>query len=216
MLWLGFGFIILFLSACSSPLDSSTRGMSGDSEITARNIPDEPPKEQIISSIKESPSEQINVIIAANFPKVDEVTDGQTTAEIYATTQFHRDELSEQLTEKVEPKEISDEVDDTQMFIYPDYFITLKSSEADSSVLLIEVASEAFVERNYSPSFLSTYFTIRMLDSLFGNNWSSRRADACLTGDCYGGYSGKKRGSVMGTPNRGQSSYRGGGPGTGK
>lgn len=207
----------MLLTACSSPnLDSSTRGMGGDSEITARNIPDEPSKEQIISSIEESPSDQIAILIAANFPKVDEVTDGQTNAEIFATTQFDLAELSYHLTKKMEPDEISDVVDDSQMFIYPDYFITLKPSEADSEVLLIEVASEAFVERNYSPNFLSTYFAIRMIDSLFGNNWSSR---ACVTGDCYGGYTGKKsndRGSVFGTPNRGQSSYRGGGPGTGK
>ncbi len=197
--------------------DSSNRGMEENMEIMAEDIPEQSPKETILNNLKESPSNQIDAIIASNFPQVDVVMEDDSMAEIYATTQFQLNELSTLLTEKVQPNEVSEVVDDSQMFIYPDYFVTLKLSEADRDVLLIEVASETFVKRNYSPSFLSTYFTIRMLDSLFGNNWSSRRSQECVNHGCYGGYTGGYYGgSMSGTPNRGNSTYRGGGPGAGK
>lgn len=214
----GFILFLLLITACSSPItDSSNRGIEENVEITSENIPEQSSKENILNNLRESPSNQIDAIIASNFPQVDLVMEDDSMAEIYATTQFELNELSSLLTEKVQPNEVSEVVDDSQMFIYPDYFVTLKQSEADRNVLLIEVASETFVKRNYSPNFLSTYFTIRMLDSLFGNNWSSRRSQECVNGDCYGGYTGGYYGgSMSGTPKRGSSTYRGGGPGAGK
>jgi hypothetical protein len=207
---IGVLFTILILSACSSD-----RGMSQEVRITADDVPPEPSQNELISSIEQSPSEQIDAIIAANFPLMDTVSDDSgTTSEIYATTEFNLDELRAIITSAVEPDETSEVVDNQQIFIYPDYFVTLKPSEDDADVLLIEVASEAFVKRNYSPSFLSTYFTIRLLDSLLGNNWSSNRTQACQTGGCYGGYTGKQSDTSAGT--RGRSTFRGGGPGAGK
>ncbi|RKQ29879.1 DUF4247 domain-containing protein [Oceanobacillus halophilus] len=217
MLFIGLIFMILLLTACSSPID---RGIQQESAVTAADIPNEPSQNDIKNAISNSPSNQVDAIIAANFPLIDTVTEDGTSAQIYATTQFGLSELSSVLTSNVQPDEKSEVIDDQQVFIYPDYFVTLKPSEADEDVLLIEVASETFVERNYSPSFLQTYFTIRMLDSLFGNNWTNRRTQACLTGDCYGGYSGgsakSSKKSIFGTPGRGSSSFRGGGTGFGK
>lgn len=204
----------LLLSACSS-FDSSTRGMSDDVSITAADIPNEPDKDTIVAAISSSPSNDIADIIGANFSLVDVVTENSNTAEIYATTQFSLSELADVLTNAVTPDEVSELIDNQQIFIYPNDFVTIKESEADDQVLLIEVASESFVRENYSPSFLQTYFTIRLLDSLFGNNWSSQRSLACQTGDCYGGYSGRNA-TDYGTTRRGSSTYRGGGPSFGK
>lgn len=192
-------------------MDSSNRGIQQEMTITAENIPDELEKGDIEAAITASPSNQIDAIIGANFPLIDVVSDDSTSAEIYATKEFTLEELASLLTSKAEPEETSEIVDEQQMFIYPDYFVTLKPSADDANVLLIEVASEAFVERNYSPSFLQTYFGIRLLESIFGNNWGSR---SCVTGDCYGGYTGKK--PSVSTPNRGNTTFRGGGPGAGK
>ncbi|WP_087971915.1 DUF4247 domain-containing protein [Oceanobacillus rekensis] len=207
---IGILFTILILSACSSD-----RGMSQEIRITADDVPPEPTQDELTSSIQGSPSNQIDAIIAASFPLMDTVSDDSgTTSKIYATTEFNLEELAKVITSTIEPDETSEVVDEQQIFIYPDYFVTLKPSEDDADVLLIEVASEAFVKRNYAPSFLSTYFTIRMLDSLLGNNWSSNRTQACQTGGCYGGYTGKPSGASTGT--RGRSTFRGGGPGAGK
>lgn len=206
---IGILFTILILSACSSD-----RGMSQEIRITADDIPPEPTQDELISSIEGSPSNQIETIIAANFPLMDTVPDDSgTTAKIYATSEFNIEELRTVITSAVEPDETSEVIDNQQIFIYPEHFVTLKPSEDDTDVLLIEVAGEAFVKRNYSPSFLSTYFTIRILDSLLGNNWSSNRTQACQTGDCYGGYTGKQSGT---SKTRGNTTFRGGGPGAGK
>lgn len=217
MLLIGFLLMVFVLSACSSPFTSGVnRGMDQEITITAEDVPEELPADEIISSIQASPSDQIDAIIASHFSLMDTVAGEESTAQIYATAQFELEELASVITSAAEPKETSEVVDNQQIFIYPGYFVTLKPSEDDKNVLLIEVAEEAFVERNYSPSFLSTYFTIRMLDSLFGNNWSSSMSRTCQTADCYGGYTGKTSGSGMGTPNRGSTTFRGGGPGTGK
>lgn len=198
----GFILFILFLTACSSPMDNSDRGIQQEITITAESIPDESGKEEIEAAIAASPSSQIDSIIEANFPLVDVVTDESTTAKIYATKEFILEELASVLTSKVEPEETSEVIDQQQIFIYPDYFVTLKPSVDDENVLLIEVATEQFVQRNYSPSFLQTYFGIRLLDSIFGSNWGSQRNSGT-----YSGY---------GTPNRGNTTFRGGGPNTGK
>jgi len=206
--------MILLLAACSSD-----RGIQQESTVTADDVPNEPTKNDIRDAISNSPSSQIDAVIASNFPLVDTVTEDDTRAEIYATTRFGLSELSSVLSNSFQPDEKSDVIDNQQILIYPDYFVTLRPSGADDNVLLIEVASETFVERNYSPNFLSTYFTIRMLDSLFGNNWTNRRSQSCLNGNCYGGYSGgssSSKGSLFGTPSRGNSSYRGGGTSFGK
>ncbi|RDW16349.1 DUF4247 domain-containing protein [Oceanobacillus arenosus] len=201
------GFILfsLFLTACTSPIDGTDRGIQQEITITAADIPVESDKQVIEDSIAASPSNQIDAIIESNFPLVDVVTDESTSAQIYATKEFRLEELATVITSKVEPDEASEVIDQQQIFIYPDYFVTLKPSVDDETVLLIEVATEQYAERNYSPSFLQTYFGIRLLESLFGNNWGSFRNEP---------RSGTN--SSYGTPNRGNTTFRGGGPNAGK
>jgi Domain of unknown function (DUF4247) len=198
ILLIGLLFLIILLSACSS------RGMSGDA-ITAQDIPDEPSKDEITSIIKNSSNYEMDDIIEANFPLVATVEGDSSNADIFATTRFNLSELSSILTETIKPTEISEVKDNQQIMIYPDDFITLRESKADSNVLLIEVASDEFVRRNYSPNFLSTYFAIRLLDNVLGvDDWGRKYR---------GSYSGM---GGMDTPSRGNTTFRGGGPGSGK
>jgi hypothetical protein len=195
---IGLLFLIILLSACSS------RGMSGEA-ITAQDIPDEPSKEEITTIIKNSSNYEMDDIIEANFPLITTVEGDSSNAEIFATTRYNLTELSSILTETIEPTEISEVKDNQQILIYPDDFITLRESKADSSVLLIEVASDEFVRRNYSPNFLSTYFAIRLLnDVLDVDDWGRKHR---------GSYSGM---GGIDTPSRGNTTFRGGGPGSGK
>ncbi len=173
--------------------------------ITAEDIPDEPPKEEITTTIRNSSNYEIDDVIEANFPKVTSVKGDSSNADIFATTRFNLTELSSLLTETIKPTEISAVKDNQQILIYTDEFITLRESEADSSVLLIEVASDEFVRRNYSPNFLSTYFTLRLLDDVLDvDDWSKKHRGT------YSGMGG------LGTPSRGNTTFRGGGPGSGK
>jgi hypothetical protein len=198
ILLIGLLFLVIILSACSS------RGMDGGA-ITAEDIPDEPPKEEITTTIQHSSNNEIDDVIEANFPKVTSVEGDSSNADIFATTRFNLTELSSLLTETIKPTEISAVKDNQQILIYTDEFITLRESEADSSVLLIEVASDEFVRRNYSPNFLSTYFTLRLLDDVLDvDDWSKKHRGT------YSGMGG------LGTPSRGNTTFRGGGPGSGK
>ncbi|MBT2216580.1 DUF4247 domain-containing protein [Virgibacillus dakarensis] len=216
--FVGLLLIMLIATSCSSPFQEfSNRGMSEEEvTITTDDIPEEPDKQELISKIKGNTSEQIDDVIEANFSLMDVVSgEGNQHAEIYATKRFALSELATVLIDAMEPEKASEVKDNQQIFIYPDHFVTLKESEEDDNVLLIEVAEDEFVRRNYSPSFLGTYFTFRLLDSLFGNNWSNRRAETCRAGDCYGGYTGKGY-YPDGKPKRGNTTFRGGGPGAGK
>ncbi|WP_404453568.1 DUF4247 domain-containing protein [Virgibacillus necropolis] len=209
---IGLVIIMIIATGCSSPF-SNERGMSEDIEITADNIPEEPTKEEIINKIKNNTSNDIDDIIEANFALMDVVTVDSNEAEIYATKRFELSELSSVLSSTIEPDKMSEVKDDQQILIYPNYFVTLKVSPDDNDALIIEVAGDEFVRRNYSPSFLSTYFAFRLLDDVLDvDDWGKRRTRECKSGSCYGGYTG----GGYGTPYRGDTSFRGGGPGAGK
>lgn len=207
-------FIMIIATGCASPF-SNDRGIPEEVEITADDIPEEPSKDELIDKIKNNSSNDIDDIIEANFSLMDVVSVDSDKAEIYATKRFDLSELAETLSAAIEPDKKSEVKDNQQILIYPDYFVTLKVSPDDNDALIIELAGDEFVKRNYAPSFLQTYFTYRLLDSFLGNNWGSRRSQECRSGKCYGGYTGKGY-YPNGTPNRGSTSYRGGGPGAGK
>lgn len=196
MLCIGLLFLLLLLGACSSE----------DETIMAEDIPEEESQQEITTTIENAANENFEVddVIEAAFPLITNVEGDSDNAEIYATTRFSLQELSSLLTTGFQAEEISEVKDNQQMIIFPDYFVTLRENEADEDVLLIEVASDEFVRRNYSPNFLSTYFSIRLLESFLGNNWS--RND--------GGYTGM--GSMGESTRRGNTTFRGGGPGSGK
>lgn len=196
MLPIGLLSLIFVLAACSS---------GGIESITTADIPDEPAKNDTITSIKNATNLEMDSIIEAHFPHVYTVDGNGGTAKVYATQHFQLTELSSLLAETIEPMEISDVKDNQQILIYSDEFITLRESESDQDVLLIEVASDEFVKQNYSPNFLSTYFAIRILDDVLDvDDWGRRSR---------GTYSGM---GSLDTPSRGNTSFRGGGPGSGK
>lgn len=206
---IGLILIIIIATGCSS----NGKGIPDEVEITAGDIPDEPSKGEIIDKIENNTSTDIDDIIEANFGLMDVVTVDSDNAEVYATKRFELSELSSVLSSAIKPEKTSEVKDNQQILIYPDYFVTLKVSPDDTDALLIEVAGDEFVRRNYAPSFLGTYFAFRLLDNVLGvNNWNGKRSRECRSGSCYGGYTG----GGYGTPNRGDTSFRGGGPGSGK
>ncbi len=191
-------FLFILLSACSN-------GGNSAESITAQDVPEEPSKDHIIETIEHSSNYDIDDVIEANFPKITTIEGDSSNAEIFATTRFQLTELSSLLSNNIEPSEISEVKDNQQILIYQNEFITLRESEADTSVLLIEVASDEFVRRNYSPNFLSTYFTLRLLEEVLDvDDWGKKYRGT------YTGMGG------LGTPSRGNTTFRGGGPGTGK
>ncbi len=193
-----------------SVFDESSTVLKEDLEVSES-------KEEIVNKLKSSDSSDIDALISNNFPFVDSVIGEDTTANVYGTLNFEVEELADILADVKQPDEISDYKDGQQILVYPDKFVILKDSEEIDNATFIEVASEEFVKNNYSPNFLTTYFAIRMLDGLFGNNWVANRRSYCGTSDCYGGYSTTRsynKGDI--TKNRGLGTFRGGGPSSGK
>ncbi|AVQ99636.1 DUF4247 domain-containing protein [Oceanobacillus iheyensis] len=207
--WPLLGMVIIMLGVLAA---CGPGGMEQDANVSASDMPDEPSKSELAAAIESDNSNEIDDLVEEHFPLLDVVNGDTYEAEIFATQRFTKEELVSLFSSAIEPENVSEEKDNQQIMVYPNDFVTLKHSESDDNVILIEVASEEFVRNNYSPSFLQTYFTYRLLDSFLGNGWSNRRARSCQSGDCYGGY---KSGSY-GAPSRGSGTFRGGGPGTGK
>ncbi len=206
--------LTIILAGCGSDnvsiFDESSAVVQEDLEVAES-------KDDIINKLKSADNRDVETLISNNFPFVDSVVGEDTTANVYGTLQFEVEELAGILADVKQPDEISDYKDGQQILVYPGFFVVLKDSEDIDNATFIEVASEQFVRNNYSPNFLTTYFAIRMLDGIFGNNWVSSRRNHCSKSDCYGGYSTSRsynKGGV--TKNRGLGTFRGGGPSSGK
>ncbi|QXE01342.1 DUF4247 domain-containing protein [Terribacillus sp. DMT04] len=194
-------------------------GDSNNDAASISDIPDEPEKETVTSKFENSAGESIETLIDNNFYLLDVVSGERSgNANVYATRLYTVEELIELFKQTEGPDEISEKKNGQQIIIYDDVFITVKPSEEDSDVTLIEVADRTFVRENYSPNYLNTFFTFALLNSLFGNNWSQSRMNTCQNGGCYGGYTSANRTNDGGSGgvSRGNSNYRGGGPSAGK
>ncbi|SFM08364.1 protein of unknown function [Gracilibacillus orientalis] len=206
-------FFILLVGCNSGNLSA----FDESSSISEEDLQVAESKDDIIDQLKTSNNSDVEALISDHFPFVDSVTGEDTNANVYGTLLFEVEELADLIAEIKKPDEISDFKDGQQILAYSDLFIIIKESEELDNATFIEVGSEQFVRNNYSPNFLTTYFTIRMLDGFFGNNWVSNRRNYCGSNDCYGGYSTSRsynKGGV--TKNRGLGSFRGGGPSSGK
>ncbi|RCW62526.1 DUF4247 domain-containing protein [Saliterribacillus persicus] len=210
-------FLAIILAGCGSNALSNMSAFDESGAIVEEELEVSESKDEIIDKLKSNNNSDMEALISNNFPFVDSVVGDDTTANVYGTLQFEVEELADILAEVKKPDEISEYKEGQQILVYPDKFVILKDSEDIDNATFIEVASEEFVKNNYSPNFLTTYFAIRMLDGVFGNNWVSNRRNYCGTNDCYGGYSTSRsynKGGV--TTNRGMGNSRGGGPSSGK
>ncbi|UOQ50600.1 DUF4247 domain-containing protein [Gracilibacillus caseinilyticus] len=214
---IGLLFLCL-LVGCGSNSSSNLSAFNESNDISEDDLKVEESKDEVLNQLQNNSNGNLEALISNHFPFVDSVTGEDTTANVYGTLLFEVEELADILSEIEQPDEKSDFIDGQLILMYSnDNFIILKESEEIPGATFIEVASEQFVRDNYSPNFLTTYFTIRMLDSVFGNNWVTNRRSYCSSNDCYGGYSTSRsynNGNL--STNRGMGTFRGGGPSSGK
>ncbi|MFD1019029.1 DUF4247 domain-containing protein [Thalassobacillus hwangdonensis] len=213
------GVIVILIVFNAFGGDDASKGMSGAyEEATYGELPDEPSKSEITQSISQSSATNIESLIEENFPLLDKVRGENGLANVYMTREFEIPELTELISEKLEPDEISERVEGKQALIYPDQFIILKESTEEPDVVLIEVASDDFVRNNYAPGFFTGMLAYRILDDVLDvDDWHKKRRNQCKNGNCYGGYT-MYGGSFRSGDSGGLRGYdsRGGGPGTGK
>ncbi|GGH86705.1 hypothetical protein JOD43_003672 [Pullulanibacillus pueri] len=145
--------------------------------------------------------------------------DQEDTARLFTTKQSIQ-EVEQTLRKEIKPDRESKLVNDKQVLVYDDYFVTLTKDEKDPKQTNIEVATYGFVRDNYHPSFFDGLLTYAVLNHLFGiNNWANLQRQRCVTsGGCYQGYnkSGTHYKGPGSTPLFRSSLFRGGGPGEGK
>lgn len=163
---------VLVLSACGATNFQELADSSVTEESTASvdDIPDEPSQDEIISQIKNNEGNDVEEIISDNFYLLDVVSGENGNAHIYATQKFTIQELVSTITSVAPPEEKSEQKDNRQILIYPGNFVTFKVSEEDKETVLIEIASDEFVENNYSPNYLNGFFTFLLLNQMLGTN----------------------------------------------
>lgn len=192
------------------------RGMSDYEQL-----PSEPSKQSVLNQIQANSYPNAVTMVEKNFPLLDVVTGGATSnnqrSQIYVTQLFTLEELSKLITDKYKPDKQSEVLDNKQIFIYPNHFVTLRTSTDTPGAVFMEVATDEFVRNNYSPNYFNGFFTLLVLDRVLGvNDWGRQRNKACLTSDCYKGYTPTKKYRSGTTGTLRGSSVRGGGPSAGK
>lgn len=212
---------VLVLNACvplSSPESTNSEAETEEERASIENVPEEPSKEELIQSLERGSGSDVTAMIGNTFYLLDVISGEAEEAYIYATRQFEAEELASLIAELSTPEEISDFQENRQILIYENHFVTVKEAEEEPGSSIIEVASDQFVENNYSPNYFSGFFTFLLLNRMLGtNNWQNRRMEQCRNNRCYGGYSTSRSYNTNGSSSqRGISGYRGGGPGTGK
>lgn len=204
----------LFLNACAPMSYQELDGASETEPVTVENIPEEPSRQELTDSLERNSSDDIAAMLGNTFYLLDVVSGESEEAYVYATRQFSVQELANLVAELKVPEEISEFKENRQILVYDDHFVTFQQAEENEDITLIEVASDEFVENNYSPNYFNGFFTFLLLNRMIGsNNWSNNRMERCRNTQCYGGYSNSRS---YNTNNRGMSNYRGGGPGAGK
>ncbi|MFG6116618.1 DUF4247 domain-containing protein [Halobacillus sp. MO56] len=218
----GFGIIIivLFMNVFGGN-DDRSRGISGSSSdpaLTYDELPEEPSKESIISSLQQSEPSDAEELVSNHFPLIDTVRTDEGISRVYVTREFKIPELADLLAGTLKPDEKSDYNNNKQVLVYPDHFVIMKESEEEPGVVFIELSNDQFVRNHYSPGFFNGLLTYAVLNRMLNSsNWAENQAGRCrASNDCYGGYSmyGGYRSGDTGTF-RG-SAGRGGGPGAGK
>ena len=198
---------------------SPLRGMTGsNTEDTYNELPSEPSRSEILSTIRDTDVNSIESLVQQAFPLLDTVQTEQGISKIYMTKELTLPEVADELSDNIQPEEISERQSDKQVLVYPDNFVIIQESNSEPGLVTIELASDQFVKNNYSPDFfdglLAFYILNRVLDT---DDWFDKRKNRCQqTGNCYGGYGMYGGLNSGGSGSFRGSSNRGGGPGTGK
>ncbi|MEK4027105.1 MULTISPECIES: DUF4247 domain-containing protein [Bacillaceae] len=163
-------------------------------------------------------SVQIEDYISDNYSLIDVVrSQAAEDSYVYLAEDQQVKEVADELIQVQEPDEIGKYVNGKQVLIYDDQFVILTEAPKEPDQTLIEVSDQEFVRNHYHPGFFQGMLLGNMLSNMFGGGWDRDQRSRCnsaYNNDCYGGYGSTGRWNP-GAAGRG-STFRGGGPGTGK
>ncbi|HZG73553.1 MAG TPA: DUF4247 domain-containing protein [Chondromyces sp.] len=165
----------------------------------------------------------IEEYIQENYLLVDVLqsdVDSNGVSKIYRAENQDLSQVANELSEAVNPEEIGQQVEGKQVLVYDESFVFLSEDPEQAGDTLIEVSTTEFVRHHYSPGFFQGMLLGNMLSNMFGNDWERSQRNRCIQqgrDDCYRGYSSSGGGGYYGGGSIGRgSTFRGGGPGSGK
>lgn len=94
---------------------------------------------------------------------------GNETSYVYRAVGQTVPEVANQLIEKKQPQQQSEESTERMFLVYSDEIIHVQQADDDPADTLIEVDSKEYVRQNYSSSFLQGYLLASLLNDLFDN-----------------------------------------------
>ncbi|WP_068773705.1 DUF4247 domain-containing protein [Paenibacillus sp. FJAT-26967] len=116
--------------------------------------------------------------VQQHYPLISAEGSGSNLSKVYLAENTSVQEAAQELAAQESPKEMSQPSEDQMFLIYGDRVVNLQRDEKNSVNTLIQIDSIGYAREHYSPSFLQTFLTVAMLQSVFGGGWiNQRRAD---------------------------------------
>ncbi|WP_232696751.1 DUF4247 domain-containing protein [Brevibacillus daliensis] len=104
--------------------------------------------------------------VSSSYP-LEQITDnGRESSRIYRAENKTVPEVAKEIADERTPKEISKEDSEHMFLVYKDEWYHIQKDTDKPTDTLIEIDSQEFVQRNYSPSFLEMYFIANVLEDL--------------------------------------------------
>ncbi|MBN3527412.1 DUF4247 domain-containing protein [Paenibacillus apiarius] len=105
--------------------------------------------------------------LSESYPLESVTREGQSTSYIYRAAGTSVPDAAQAIADKRKPEQISENSDERMFLVYRDELIQIQQDPNNPEDSLIEVDSKEYVRQNYDRSFLETYITYKILDSLF-------------------------------------------------
>lgn len=105
--------------------------------------------------------------VSADYPLISVSKNGNQESYIYQADKQTVPEVAKKLSDQRKPEQMS-KTDSQQMFlVYPDDLYDIQRDSKNPENTVIEVSNKAFVDNNYSSSFLKGYLSAVLLDQIF-------------------------------------------------
>ncbi|MFE6798878.1 DUF4247 domain-containing protein [Paenibacillus chitinolyticus] len=100
---------------------------------------------------------------------------GSNLSKVYTAENKDVPTVAKELAAREKPREISKESQDQMFLLYPDKVINLQRDDQNPANTLVQLDSIQYAREHYSPSFLQTFLTAAMLQSVLGGGFLANR-----------------------------------------
>lgn len=102
----------------------------------------------------------------ADYPLESVAGEGDSWSRVYRAAGKSVPEVADEMAAAEKPQEISERQTERMFLVYPDRWVHLQQYKEKPEDTLIEISSRNFVQQNYDPSFIQTYFAAVVVSEL--------------------------------------------------